>query len=227
MSDDRTQIPVRVMPELATWAKENAKRLGFNNRNHMIEECLLAAQEGRLVLKDRRNPNPFPASSSAKPPTPSPSETLQVRTELFARGAVGTDGCWRYFKDGKAQPLSIRTSQGETPAHVAAYLSWVGEIPENFKLAHVCRTALCFNPYHLKLAMPSALRSYPENSRTFVRNELERIHHVYGLPTGPSEIAHAHLMHCWHLEGTLDQNFPHLRSVRIGRDLPEYPPKTP
>lgn len=57
-------VGIRLEEELAEWALENAKNLGFRNRNVLIEELLRAFRAG---TKPIRQPNAFPGESPDNP----------------------------------------------------------------------------------------------------------------------------------------------------------------
>ena len=79
-----------------------------------------------------------------RPPKP-------VEERLFARREVQADGCWvwqgSFFKDGYGRiALSGRTRL----VHRVAYEHFVGPVPEELALDHLCRNRACFNPAHLE-----------------------------------------------------------------------------
>lgn len=60
----KIQVGLRLEEDLATWALDNAKELGFRNRNVLIEELLRAFRSGTRPI---RQPNAFPGESPDNP----------------------------------------------------------------------------------------------------------------------------------------------------------------
>lgn len=44
----------------------------------------------------------------------------------------------------------FNAGNGETLAHRAAYVEWIGEIPDGTEIDHLCRSRSCINPEHLE-----------------------------------------------------------------------------
>lgn len=60
----KIQIGLRLDEEIAEWALNNARELGFRNRSVLIEELLRAFRAG---TKPIRQPNAFPGESPDNP----------------------------------------------------------------------------------------------------------------------------------------------------------------
>lgn len=61
----KTPISFSLDPELASWASENSKDLGFPNRSVMVERLLQALRENKIVVLDP--PDPFPSQRKTRP----------------------------------------------------------------------------------------------------------------------------------------------------------------
>ena len=62
-------------------------------------------------------------------------------------------GCWEWTASknwGGYGRFRYRTNQ-ELLCHVAAYLAFVGDIPNGLELDHLCRVRRCANPAHLEV----------------------------------------------------------------------------
>lgn len=72
---------------------------------------------------------------------------------LLQRSVVDADGCWIW------QLTANRAGYGKLKyralgimyAHRAAYLAFIGPIPEGMTVDHLCYVTLCVNPEHLRL----------------------------------------------------------------------------
>jgi hypothetical protein len=71
--------------------------------------------------------------------------------ERFEDRAVRTDGCWLWRGvPNKNGYQSTRISGRTTLVHRIAYELFVGPVPEDMELDHLCRNRACVNPYHLE-----------------------------------------------------------------------------
>lgn len=71
---------------------------------------------------------------------------------LKERVSIDQSGCWNWKlytrKDGYGQ---ITTKQGVDVAHRTAYMVFIGEIPNDLVVDHLCRNRKCINPKHVEL----------------------------------------------------------------------------
>jgi hypothetical protein len=82
-----------------------------------------------------------------------------IRERLLARRSVDPiTGCWRFVGAHKGNGYAVigrgARGAGHEYVHRAAYLLWVGPIPEGKNIDHVkargCAYRDCFNPWHLE-----------------------------------------------------------------------------
>lgn len=58
--------------------------------------------------------------------------------------------CW-VVEPNQPSGYAVTTFRGKTqPTHRLAYILWVGEIPEDLQIDHLCRNRACWNPWHLE-----------------------------------------------------------------------------
>ena len=69
-------------------------------------------------------------------------------------GSATPDGYGRVGRGGKKDGISPTIT-----AHRAAYLAYIGDIPNGLELDHVCQNRLCINPGHLEVV------THQENTR--------------------------------------------------------------
>jgi len=71
---------------------------------------------------------------------------------LISKVSVDHDtGCWLF--QGAKNPKgygSFRLGGDSIGAHRAAYLIFIGPIPDDLELDHLCRNRACCNPFHLE-----------------------------------------------------------------------------
>ncbi len=95
------------------------------------------------------------------------------------------DGCWKWtgaFQDGGYGTVQVRGIQ--MPAHRAAYMVFVGPIPDGMHLDHVCRNRSCINPKHLRPVTPrdNLLRSsLTRASQNLLKTHCVRGHELVGV----------------------------------------------
>lgn len=79
-----------------------------------------------------------------------------VREAVFARTKRGEGGCliWTGGQDGKGYGVQ-RYEGRDQPAHRVVWKLAHGEIPEGYRVNHVCHTPLCVALPHLNLATQS------------------------------------------------------------------------
>lgn len=73
--------------------------------------------------------------------------------ELFEKKVLKGEGCWKWtaaVNDSTGQGVFCLNHKTMN-AHRAAYVIYVGEIPEGMRVGHSCGQKLCVNPDHLKL----------------------------------------------------------------------------
>lgn len=80
------------------------------------------------------------AYQAKRPHGPTFEELIEAR---FQR----SDGCWLWT--GAMQPSGYGTFRGRA-AHRITYELFVGPIPENLTIDHLCRVRSCVNPAHLE-----------------------------------------------------------------------------
>lgn len=82
---------------------------------------------------------------------------MPLEERLRKRLVEDENGCWIFQgcskeRYGKIKPgNNIRQSIG---AHRAAYMVWVGDIPDGMFVCHSCDVPKCCNPSHLFLGTP-------------------------------------------------------------------------
>ncbi len=85
---------------------------------------------------------------------------VRERLDRYARKGEGPDDCWMWTgpfrltqnKSGPRGFIQLSPIQGKRRrviAHRAAYVVWVGPIPEGKEVCHSCDVSLCVNPGHL------------------------------------------------------------------------------
>lgn len=89
-----------------------------------------------------------------RPRQPKPTETERFLSKVDTAG----DGCWEWigarhrngyglFQAGRRSPANHAVPEG---AHRVAYRLFVGTIPENAVIDHLCRNRACVRPEHLE-----------------------------------------------------------------------------
>lgn len=75
---------------------------------------------------------------------------MRLPIERFLLQVVVTDGCWLW--KGHLSPLGYGNfwpGSRAMLAHRFAYIAFVGEIPDDYTIDHLCRTRNCVRPSHL------------------------------------------------------------------------------
>ncbi len=79
--------------------------------------------------------------------TPTP-----LTQRILKNVVVNDDGCWEWQlsldKDGYGK---IHHAKVATRAHRAAYIAFVGPIPDGLETDHLCRVRHCCNPAHMEV----------------------------------------------------------------------------
>lgn len=77
--------------------------------------------------------------------------TGDVLDRLFRKFDLADDGCWLYrgyLTDGGYSQIKV---QGRAVGrHTVSYELFVGPVPDDLELDHLCRQRACFNPRHLE-----------------------------------------------------------------------------
>ena len=98
-----------------------------------------------------------------------------VQNRLRARCLVDANGCWLWTKSlnpkGYGKTHVWANGKVESRAHRVSYLAFVGPIPSNRIVMHLCNTNSCINPTHLKLGTHSDNMAHAMRSGTHVNGE--------------------------------------------------------
>jgi hypothetical protein len=89
---------------------------------------------------------------TGKTPTHKLLTDIPFEERFWARTVPGDNGCiiWTAAKASEGR-YGMCSWQGKVrPAHVVAYLAFVGEYDQSLDLDHLCRVTLCVNPLHLE-----------------------------------------------------------------------------
>lgn len=90
---------------------------------------------------------------------------------LLAKRTITDSGCWEW--GGQRQPTgygSIYVEGQQLRTHRVSYDLFVGPIPENLHIDHLCRNTSCFNPQHLEPV------THAENMRRLRREQCGKGH---------------------------------------------------
>lgn len=78
-------------------------------------------------------------------------EDLKRLKERFLAKTNKTDGCWLWVgATGSNGYGQMQFGPRKQQAHRISYQLFVGPIPENLTLDHICRIRNCVNPYHVR-----------------------------------------------------------------------------
>lgn len=76
---------------------------------------------------------------------------LEKYEERFLAKTNKTKGCWLWIgATGSNGYGQMQVGPRKQQAHRFAYELYVGKIPENLTIDHICRRINCVNPYHLR-----------------------------------------------------------------------------
>lgn len=79
-----------------------------------------------------------------------------IRRRVEAYREIDENGCWLWTRCltwagyGRLQVTDVDGRSTAWGAHRAAYVAWVGPVPEGLHLDHLCRVRHCVNPKHLE-----------------------------------------------------------------------------
>lgn len=86
-----------------------------------------------------------------------PRKIRDIRKKILGKIKVCAGGCWVWggaiFKESGYGQIRITTKKYHSKlrrAHIVSYETFVGEVPKNLELDHLCRNKLCINPEHLE-----------------------------------------------------------------------------
>lgn len=112
-------------------------------------------------------------------------EDLKRLKERFLAKTEKTEGCWLWHgATGSNGYGQMQFGPRKQQAHRISYQLFVGEIPANLTLDHICRRRNCVNPYHVRpmtmiensrignrfTALPSCHKGHiyiPENTKLY------------------------------------------------------------
>lgn len=79
---------------------------------------------------------------------------MKALEERFLSKVKKTDKCWLWqgyiLPDGHGQINRGRRGEGIARSHMIAYELYIGKIPDDLVLHHLCGVKNCVNPFHLK-----------------------------------------------------------------------------
>ena len=105
--------------------------------------------------------------------------------ERFEAKFKKTSGCWIWAANKNNKGYGLIRPGGLAPkqlAHRVSYSLYIGEIPDNTEVMHVCDTPLCVNPEHLKLG------THAENMSDMWSKNRARPGRVVGSQQGGSKL---------------------------------------
>lgn len=90
--------------------------------------------------------------TTGRQPTHRILRDIPFEERFWARTTPSENGCilWTGSTSSEGRYGSCYWEAKVRPAHVVAYLAFVGEYDQSLDLDHLCRTTLCVNPLHLE-----------------------------------------------------------------------------
>lgn len=84
------------------------------------------------------------------------ARSVPLEERLLRNLVEDENGCWIWQKNPEQRYGSIKLGPCRTQVgtHKAAYLVWVGPVPDGMYVCHSCDVTKCCNPSHLFLGTP-------------------------------------------------------------------------
>lgn len=132
----------------------------------------------------------------------------------------GGTRCWNWTgaRNSKGYGFVYRNGQ-RLMAHQAAYMEWVGPIPEGMTLDHLCRNTSCCNPLHLEAV---TMRENLLRGNGWSGRNARKTHcpagHEYAPENTYVRLGQRHCRTC-HREREYARRYGHLDSGDVAADL--------
>ena len=152
---------VRTRTEKSCTSCGSIKKLGEFTPNKRMADRRISMCKTCMNTRDRKK-----RAIKPKPPRRTDRERLLAKLDVN----TGTESCWPFSgtRNRKGYGLFHVNGRGMTPAHRVAYEIFVGRIPDDMTIDHLCRNRICGNPWHLEVV------TGVENSRRGIHVRLNK-----------------------------------------------------